>query len=206
MITRPLAPLPRSHLYTRSFAAVPLWLERTHLSLSPSRSSSRGRGAGPAPLHRAMRFTGIQIPVPVMHAVTPKVRECPYVYIPAPGPNPESMISYHRILSHLTSMAVSYFYAHADVDLEGGGLPGATDRDTVAPNLSGSDSTAAVNRTVADCEAGTSTATVEGRSPPGFLLWALCVYMIATQLCYWQGQCATRLRVKREARASAIMP
>ena len=110
------------------------------------------------------------------------------------------------LLSTAGSMAVSYFYAQADVDLEGGGLPGATGRDTVAPNLSGSDSTAAVNRTVADCEAGTSTATVEGRSPPGFLLWALCVYMIATQLCYWQGQCATRLRVKREARASAIMP
>ncbi len=109
------------------------------------------------------------------------------------------------LLSTGGSMAVSYFYAEADIDLENGDHTGViSDHNVAGP--AGSDSTAAVNLTRTDCEAGISEVTVLGRSPPGFLLWALCAFMIATQLCYWQWLCATRLRAKREVRASQITP
>ena len=105
-------------------------------------------------------------------------------------------------------MAVSFFYAEADIDLDKVDHSGTSHfaRQGVHAGLSGSDSTAAVNLTGTDCEAGTSGVTVVGRSPPGFLLWALCAFMIATQLCYWQWLCAARLRAKREVRASQITP
>ena len=109
------------------------------------------------------------------------------------------------LLSTGGSMSVSYFYAAADIDLENSGHAGVISDHKLA-GLSGSDSTAAVNLTRTVCEAGISEVTVVGQSPPGFLLWALCAFMIATQICYWQWLCATRLRAKRGIVVSQFTP
>jgi predicted MFS family arabinose efflux permease len=124
------------------------------------------------------------------------------------------------LVSTFGSMAVSYFYSEADVDLDGGDHGGDSSTDCTGAislddtdavngthlNVSTADVTVTATEVRRECVAGTSTAMVLGRSPPGFLLWVLCVCMVATQLCYWQWQCAARRRVSRERGVDSFTP
>lgn len=111
------------------------------------------------------------------------------------------------------SMAVSYLYSNADVHLDPTNTGAAVDcggasgpPPPILPMAAANGTATGRHSTEAgagagQCVPGAAGSTVLGASPPRFLLWCLCFFMVCTQLCYWQHHWAER---RRRGRLSAL--